>query len=74
MPATPELDEADRAVIVALLKQTIFNDPFPLSPRVQRLRGTLAKLAPPPLRPQPYPAPKPAGEPSIVLAKKKRRR
>jgi hypothetical protein len=34
MPATPHLDDADFAVLVALLKQTIAADRYPLSPRV----------------------------------------
>jgi hypothetical protein len=47
MPATPDLDDSDRAVLVALLTQTIAADPLPLSPRVKRLRGILDKLEPP---------------------------
>ena len=73
MPATPYLGDADFAVLVALLKQTIAADRYPLSPRIQKLRAILAKLAPPPPRPEPFPRPKPVGEPSMVLAKKKRR-
>jgi hypothetical protein len=38
------------------------------------LRAILDKLEPPAPRPQPFPAPKPIDEPSMVLAKKKRRR
>ena len=74
MPSTPDLTDADRAVIVALLKQTIAADPFPLSPRVERLRGILAKLEPSVARPQPYPLPKPAGEPRLLLSRKTGRR
>jgi hypothetical protein len=33
-----------------LLKQTIAADPFPLSPRVERLRAILDKLEPPRLK------------------------
>ena len=67
----PDLDPADKAVLVALLKQTIFSDPFPLSPRVRRLKGLVAKLDPVAAQPAvtPYPAPKPSGEPSFVYAK-----
>ena len=49
-------------------------DPFPLSPRIRKLRAILAKLEPPAARPQPFPAPKPAGEPSLLLTRKKGRR
>jgi hypothetical protein len=62
-----ELDEADKAALVALLR-------FPLSPRIRQLRAILDKLEPAKPRPEPYPPPKPVGEPSMVLAKKKRRR
>ncbi len=65
-----DLDDTDKAALVEVLRQTIATDPFPLSPRIRRLRSILDKLAPPPPRPEPYPAPKPAGEPSMVLAKK----
>jgi len=44
----PDLDPADTAVLIALLKQTIFGDPFPLSPRVKRLNELVAKLDPEP--------------------------
>ena len=47
----PELNPADKAVLVALLKQTIFSDPFPLSPRVTRLKELVAKLDPEAARP-----------------------
>ena len=74
MPRTAELDDADRAVLIALLKQTIAADPFPRSPRVHRLRVILAKLDPLAGRPQPYPAPKPGGPRSLLLTRKKGRR
>jgi hypothetical protein len=48
LPIIPDLDDADRAVLVALLHQVIAADPVPLSPRVQRLRAILHKLEPPP--------------------------
>jgi hypothetical protein len=60
--------------LVELLRQTIVNDRYPLSPRTRALRAILDKLDPPSARPEPFPAPKPAGEPSHLLAKKKRRR
>jgi hypothetical protein len=69
-----DLDETDRAALVELLRQTISADRYPLSPRIRKLRTILDKLAPPPPRPEPYPAPKPPREPSMVLAKKTRRR
>jgi hypothetical protein len=74
MPATPELDDAEKAALIAELRRIISADPFPLSPRIRMQRAILEKLEPTPARPQPYPAPKPAGEPSHVLARKKGRR
>jgi hypothetical protein len=54
---TVDLDEADRAALVALLKQAIAADPFPMSPRVTLLRGIMAKLKPTPVRSKPSAAP-----------------
>jgi hypothetical protein len=68
------LDDAEKAALAALLRQVIAADSFPLSLRIRTLRTILAKLEPPPARPQPYAAPKPAGEPSLLLSRKKRRR
>ena len=68
-----DLDDIDKAALVDLLREVIAGDPYPLSPRIRKLRAILDKLAPPPLRPKPFPAPKPPREPSAVLAKKKRR-
>ena len=47
LSAMPDLDDADRTVLIALLHQVIAADPVPLSPRVRRLREILAKLEPP---------------------------
>jgi hypothetical protein len=67
-----DLDDIDKAALVELLRQVIASDPYPLSPRIRKLRMILDRLNPP--RPEPFPAPKPPREPSAVLAKKKRRR
>jgi hypothetical protein len=74
MPPTPDLTDAERAELAAVLREKIAADPYPLSPRIRRLRRILDKLEPPPARPQPHPAPKPAGTPSAVLAKHRGRR
>jgi hypothetical protein len=63
----------NRAVLVELLRETIERDRFPLSPRVRRLRGILAKFDPAASGPEPMPPPKPPGERSMALAKKRRR-
>ena len=69
-----ELDDDEKAALVELLTAEIENTRYPLSPRIRQLRAILDKLEPAKPRPEPYPAPKPVGEPSMVLAKKKRRR
>ena len=66
-----ELTDHDKAALAAVLRATIAADPFPLSPRVRQLRVILDQLQLPAARPQPYPAPKAAGTPSLSLARKK---
>ena len=63
----------DKAILVELLRETIERDPFPLSQRVRSFKAILAKLDPPPSRPEPLPPMKPQGERSVVLVKKRRR-
>ena len=46
MPAMPELDGEEFFELRTLLRHTIAADPFPLSPRVKRLRAILDKLDP----------------------------
>jgi len=69
MPDTPDLDHAERAAVVALLKRAIAESRYPLSPEIRTLKRVLDKLEPPRARPQPHPAPKPAGEPSLLYRK-----
>jgi hypothetical protein len=68
-----DLSDADKAALVALLKATIAADRFPLSPRIRSLRRILDKLEPPAKAPEPLPPPKPPGERSLALSKKRRR-
>jgi len=70
---TPDLTDDDNAILVELLRETIERDPFPLSPRIRSFKSIPAKLDPPASRPEPLPPPKPPGERSVVLAKKRRR-
>jgi hypothetical protein len=48
-----DLDDADRAALAELLREVIASDPYPLSPRIKRLRAILAKLDLPQRRPEP---------------------
>jgi hypothetical protein len=73
MPGTLELDDDEKAALIALLMAEIENTRWPLALPTKALRSVLDKLEPAKPRPQPYPPPKPVGEPSMMLAKKKRR-
>jgi hypothetical protein len=70
---TADFDDEDKAILAALLREMIAADRFPLSPRVRRLKVILVKLDPPAPRSEPIPPPKPPGERSMALAKKRRR-
>ena len=70
----PNLDPQDRADLARFLREAIEADRYPLSPRVRRLKELLAKIDPAPAPAvTSHPAPKPPGQPSMVLAKGKRR-
>jgi hypothetical protein len=43
---SPNLTNDDVAVITRLLRDTIAADPYPLSPRIKRLKAILAKFDP----------------------------
>jgi hypothetical protein len=67
-----ELSDADITVLVDLLKRTIDDARYPLSPPVTKLREILAKLRPEPVR-EPLPPPKVYAPPRATLATMKRR-
>jgi hypothetical protein len=72
---TTNLDPQDRADLARFLREAIEADRYPLSPRVRRLKELLAKVDPAPAPAvTPHPAPKPIGEPSHLLAKRRGRR
>jgi hypothetical protein len=70
---TPDLTDDDKAILAALLRETIAADRFPLSPRVKSFKAILAKLDPPAPRSEPIPPPKPPGERSMALTRKRPR-
>jgi len=43
---TPDLTDEETTALVRLLSDTINNDRYPLSPRIQTLKAILAKLRP----------------------------
>jgi hypothetical protein len=51
-----EFAEDDKAALIDPLRSTIATDPFPLSPRIRKLRAILAKLVPEPPRPSAQPS------------------
>jgi hypothetical protein len=57
-----DLTDADRTILIELLRDTIAADRFPLSPRIKSLKAILAKLEPPASQPATLPPPKPPGE------------
>jgi len=70
---TPDLTDDDKAILADLLHEAIERDRFPLSPHVRSFKAILAKLDPPRPAPDILPPPKPPGERSMALAKKRRR-
>ena len=67
-----DLDDAEQAALIELLRRETENTRYPLAPVLRPLRSVLAKLGVetrhPPLSSLP-PAPKPPGEPSMVVAR-----
>jgi len=55
---TFDLSDDEKLALTALLKRTIEEDRYPLSPRLHPLKAILAKLKPPRPVAQPYLAPK----------------
>jgi len=71
---TTNLTDRDRADLARFLREAIEADRFPLSPRVRRLKRCWRRSIPAPAPAvTPYPAPKPPGEPSHLMTKKRRR-
>ena len=72
---TLDLTEEERAEFVQTIRAAIDGDRYPLSGRAKRLKSILAKLDPGSVERAvtPYPAPKPAGTPSFLPARKKGR-
>ena len=68
-----DLTDDDKAILAEQLRETIERHRFPLSPRLKRLRGILAKLGVGSAPAMPYDAPKAPGERSAMLARKRRR-
>jgi hypothetical protein len=67
-----DLTEEETEALARLLRRTIDDDRYPLSPRVQTLRAVLDKIRPEPVR-EPSPARKVYAPPRTVSARRRRR-
>ena len=66
-----DLDDTEQAALTELLRREIETTRYPMAPRLRPLRSVLAKLGVETRRPDVAslpPAPKPPGEPSMVVA------
>jgi hypothetical protein len=68
-----DLIEEETAALTQLLTNTIDADRYPLSPRIQTLKGILAKIRPEPAG-EPMPPPKIYAPQRAVLAARKKAR
>jgi hypothetical protein len=68
----PDLTHEEIAALTRLLREKIDNDRYPLSPRIQVLKGILAKFRPEPPRQPSLPPPKPYAPPRASAASKAR--
>jgi hypothetical protein len=66
-----DLNDEETAALARLLSQTIDADRYPLSPRIQTLKGILAKIRPE-LKREPLPPPKHYEPPRATAARRRR--
>jgi hypothetical protein len=59
------------SMLATLLRRTIDDDRFPLSPRIQTLKAILGKIRPEPVR-EPLPPPKVYAPPRATTARRRR--
>jgi hypothetical protein len=64
-----DLTQEETEALASLLRRTIDDDHYPLSPRIQMLNGILAKIRPEPVR-EPLPPPKVYAPPRTNASKK----
>jgi len=65
-----DLTEEETGALAKLLSRTIDDDRYPLSPRVQNLKGILAKIRPEPAR-EPLPPPKVYAPPRFIRGRRR---
>jgi hypothetical protein len=69
---TLDLTDEEHAVLVRLVRKTLDEDRYPLAPRLDPLKSILAKLEPPPPRPEPLPPLRPRIAPSVGRGRRRR--
>jgi hypothetical protein len=71
----PDLPEDEQAELVRLVRDAIAGERYFLSPRMKRLKSLLARFDPASVKPtvEPFSAPRPAGEPSLLYRGRRRR-
>jgi CRISPR-associated endonuclease Cas3-HD len=69
---TLDLSDQETDALATLLRRTIDDDRYPLSPRIQTLKGILSKLRPEPAS-EPLPSPKAYAPPRATTARRRRR-
>jgi hypothetical protein len=67
-----DLTEEETDALAKLLRRTVDDDRYPLSPRIQMLKAILAKFRPKPVR-EPLPPPKVYAPPRGSTARRRRR-
>jgi hypothetical protein len=67
----PDFTDEEIAALTHLLREKIDNDRYPLSPRIQVLKGILAKFRPEPPREPLLPPPKPHAPPRASAASRR---
>ena len=70
---TLDLNDEETTALARLLSDAIDADRFPLSPRVQTLKGILAKIRPEPAR-EPLPPPKVYAPPRAAARQRQRQK
>jgi hypothetical protein len=68
---TLDLSDPETDALATLLRRTIDDDRFPLSPRIQTLKAILGKIRPEPTR-EPLPPPKVYAPPRATTARRRR--
>jgi hypothetical protein len=67
-----DLSDLETDALATQLRRTIYDDRYPLSPRIQTLKAILGKIRPE-TTPEPLPPPKVYAPPRVTTARRRRR-